>query len=83
MTGAPPHYGIHKCEKHIKVNFGQRWIDRKSPARSPDLLCMDFFFWGHMKIWVCETPFPPVEDPIARLSVPARRIRNMPGILKN
>ncbi|GBN42774.1 hypothetical protein AVEN_174235-1 [Araneus ventricosus] len=45
---------------HLDVRFGQQWIGRggpvRWPAQSPDLSCLDFFLWGHMKTLVYDTP---------------------------
>ncbi|GFV69220.1 hypothetical protein TNCV_3861441 [Trichonephila clavipes] len=41
------------------------------------------FFWGHMKSFVYETPFPSVEDVITRISVADGKIHGILGIFQN
>ncbi|GFW05095.1 uncharacterized protein TNCV_598891 [Trichonephila clavipes] len=52
------------------VTFGQQWIGRggpvRWPARSPDLSCLDFYFWGHMKSLVYDTPVDNAEELVAK-----------------
>ncbi|GFX20434.1 hypothetical protein TNCV_3487921 [Trichonephila clavipes] len=79
-------YAQQPCASRYKYNSRpptpQRWWIVRSdpvhwPARSLDLSCMDFFFWSHMKSWVCEKPFPLVGVIIARKSVAARWKRDL------
>ncbi|GFX86254.1 uncharacterized protein TNCV_2561361 [Trichonephila clavipes] len=67
--------------------FGQQWIGRggpvRWPARSPDLSCLDFYFWGHMKSLVYDTPVDNAEELVARIAVAAGEIRNSPGVFQN
>ncbi|GBM95153.1 hypothetical protein AVEN_17586-1 [Araneus ventricosus] len=62
-----------------------RWIGRGGPVawppRSPDLNPLDFFFSGHMKSVVYETPVHSAEDLLARIVVAADKINTPPGIL--
>ncbi|GBO34944.1 hypothetical protein AVEN_219592-1 [Araneus ventricosus] len=53
------------------------------PARSPDLSCLEFFCWGQMKTLVYDTPIDSVEDVVARLSVTAEEIQDLPEIFQN
>ncbi|GBO16455.1 hypothetical protein AVEN_183384-1 [Araneus ventricosus] len=39
-----------------------------------------FFFWGHMKSLVYETPVDLAEDLVARIAVAADKINTTPGI---
>ncbi|GFT76601.1 uncharacterized protein TNCV_3678361 [Trichonephila clavipes] len=39
------------------------------PPYSPDLSSLNFFFWGHMKSLVYETPVATVEDLTSRIVV--------------
>ncbi|GFU47859.1 uncharacterized protein TNCV_4966741 [Trichonephila clavipes] len=54
---------------YLDVTFGQQWIGRggpvRWPARSPDLSCLDFYFWGHMKPLVYDTPVDNAEELVA------------------
>ncbi|GBN20883.1 hypothetical protein AVEN_5412-1 [Araneus ventricosus] len=63
-----------------------RWVGRGGPVawppRSPDLNPLDFFFWGHMKSLVCETPVDSAEDFVARIVVAADKINTTPGIFE-
>ncbi|GFW50947.1 uncharacterized protein TNCV_3592291 [Trichonephila clavipes] len=86
QDGAPAHFSI-SVRNHLDATCGERWIGRGGPAhwppRSPDLSCLDYFFWGQMKSLVYETPVNSAEELIARISASAREIRNTPEILSN
>ncbi|GBL82217.1 hypothetical protein AVEN_252404-1 [Araneus ventricosus] len=62
-----------------------RWIGRGGPVawppRSPVCNPLDFFFWGHMKSLVYQTPVDSAEDLVARIVVAAHKI-NTPGIFE-
>ncbi|GFX69698.1 uncharacterized protein TNCV_1770661 [Trichonephila clavipes] len=53
------------------------------PARSPDLSCLDFFLWGHMKSLVYASNVNSDEALVARIAVVAGEIRDMPGVFAN
>ncbi|KAJ4439478.1 hypothetical protein ANN_07602 [Periplaneta americana] len=53
-----------------------------TPPRSPDLTCLDFFLWGEMKQLVYETVVETEEDLVARITVAADVIADMPGIFE-
>ena len=46
------------------------------PSRSPDLNPMAFYFWGHMKSLIYETPVESEEDPVGRIVVAAGEVDN-------
>ncbi len=50
--GAPAHYAV-SVREFLDREFDGRIIGRRGqiewPARSPDLTCMDFYFWGTVK----------------------------------
>ncbi|GBN74260.1 hypothetical protein AVEN_73201-1 [Araneus ventricosus] len=75
-------YGPALLQCHISA----RWIGRGGPVawppRSPDLNPLDFFFWGHMRSLVCETPVDSAEDLVARIVVVADKINTTPEILR-
>ncbi|GFV76517.1 uncharacterized protein TNCV_4727371 [Trichonephila clavipes] len=52
QDGAPAHFSI-SVRNHLDATCGERWIGRGGPvnwpSRSPDLSCLDYFFWGQMK----------------------------------
>ncbi|GFV47961.1 uncharacterized protein TNCV_1994451 [Trichonephila clavipes] len=56
--GAPPHFSVD-VRSALDTAYLGRWIGRGGPvnwpASSPDLSCLDFFLWGHMKslIYTC------------------------------
>lgn len=83
--GAPAHFSI-AVRNHLRATFGNRWIGRGGPVawppRSPDLTCLDFFLWGHMKQLVYETVVETEEDLVARITVAADAIADMPGIFE-
>ncbi|GFT95408.1 transposable element Tc3 transposase [Trichonephila clavipes] len=84
--GAPAHFS-GDVRNYLDVTFDQQWIGHGGPvrwsARSPDLSCLDFYFWGHMKSLVYDTPVDNAEELVARIAVAAREIRNSPGIFQN
>ena len=84
--GGPAHCS-GDVRNNLDVTFGQQWIGRGGPvhwpARSPDLSCLDFYFWGHMKSLVYDTPVDNAEELVARIAVAAGEIRNSPGIFQN
>lgn len=82
---ADMHFSI-AVRNHLRATFGNRWIGRGGPVawppRSPDLTCLDFFLWGHMKQLVYETVVETEEDLVARITVAADAIADMPGIFE-
>lgn len=81
--GAPAHFSALACE-YLNNNFHNRWIGRSGPQpwppRSPDLNCLDFFLWGHLKTLVYSTPIHTVEELKIRITDSCETIRNTPGI---
>ncbi|GBN40441.1 hypothetical protein AVEN_125888-1 [Araneus ventricosus] len=63
-----------------------RWIGRGGsvawPLRSPYLNPLDFFFWGHTKSLVYETPVDSAEDLVARIVDTVDKINTPPGIFQ-
>ncbi|GBM06815.1 hypothetical protein AVEN_173577-1 [Araneus ventricosus] len=55
-------------------------MDRTWPPRSTALNPLGFFFWGHTKSLVYETPVDSAEDLVARIVVD--KINTTPGILE-
>ena len=84
--GAPTHFS-RNVRNYLDAAYGLHWIGRGGPvlwpSRSPDLTCLDFFFWGHIKSMVYETPIESDEDLVARLSVAAGNVDDMPDIFAN
>lgn len=83
--GAPAHFAI-TVRNFLNATYPARWIGRGGPVawppRSPDLNPLDFFFWGHMKSLVYETPVDSAEDLVARIVVAADHINTTPGIFE-
>lgn len=81
--GAPAHFHRGVTE-YLNVTFPNRWIGRNGPvhwpARSPDLNPLDFFFWGHMKQLVYETPVETEVDLMGRIVAAAGQIAETPDI---
>ncbi|GFU89685.1 transposase-like protein [Trichonephila clavipes] len=71
QDGAPAHFSI-SVRNHLDATCGERWIGRGGPVhwppRSPDLSCLDYFFWGQMKSLGYETPVNSAEELVARIS---------------
>ncbi|GFW21597.1 uncharacterized protein TNCV_4281121 [Trichonephila clavipes] len=53
------------------------------PERLPDLSCLDFFLWGHIKSLVYASPIDSDKALVARIAVVAGDIREMPGVFAN
>ncbi|GFX44214.1 uncharacterized protein TNCV_4120101 [Trichonephila clavipes] len=57
--GAPAHFSAD-VRSAVNTAYPGRWIGRDGPvnwlARLPDLSCLDFFLWGHMKSLVYASP---------------------------
>ncbi|GBN22078.1 hypothetical protein AVEN_266119-1 [Araneus ventricosus] len=69
----------------LNAKYPARWIGRgRSVTLSPrslDLNPLDFFFWGHMKYLVFETPVDSVEDLVTRIILAADKVNTPPGNL--
>ena len=79
---------IYIVRNYLDVTFVEQWIGRgDSPGcwtvRSPDLPCLDFYFKGHIRTLAYDTPVDSAEELVARTSVVAREIRNMPEVFQN
>ncbi|GFW92263.1 uncharacterized protein TNCV_3541491 [Trichonephila clavipes] len=61
--------------------YPRRWIGPGGPAnwpaRSPDLSCLDFFLWRHMKNLVYPSPVDSDETLVSKIAVVASEIRKM------
>ncbi|GFU53978.1 uncharacterized protein TNCV_5057011 [Trichonephila clavipes] len=84
--GAPAHFS-RNVRNHLDTVYGQHWIGRGGPVtwppRSPDISCSDLFFWGHIKSLVYESPVTSAEDLVARLSVAAGHVIDMPDVFSD
>ncbi|GBM62951.1 hypothetical protein AVEN_160231-1 [Araneus ventricosus] len=84
--GAPAHFNID-VRNYLNATFRARWIGNDGPVswppRSPDLSSLDYFLWGHLKSLVYATPVDSGEDLVARISVAAARVREIPGIFES
>ena len=83
--GAPAHF-IIAVRNHLIATFRNRWIGRGGrvawPPRSPDLTYVVFLLWGHMKQLVYETVVETEDYLVARITVAAGTIADMPGIFE-
>lgn len=83
--GAPAHFSI-AVRNHLDATYPGRWIGRGGPVawppRSPDLNPLDFFFWGHLKSLVYQTPVDTLEDLTARIVVASADIASTPGMFE-
>ncbi|GFX94067.1 uncharacterized protein TNCV_3414291 [Trichonephila clavipes] len=86
QDGDPAHFSI-SVRNHLDATCGERWIGRGGPVhwppRSPNLSCLDYFFWGQMKSLVYETPVNSAEELVARIRSAAGEMRNTPEMLSN
>ncbi|GBM89233.1 hypothetical protein AVEN_45275-1 [Araneus ventricosus] len=84
--GAPAHFSID-VRNYLNANFGARWIGRGGPVpwppRSPDLSRLNYFLWEHLKSLVYANPVDSEEDLVARISIAAARVREIPGIFES
>ncbi|GFY22243.1 uncharacterized protein TNCV_3298861 [Trichonephila clavipes] len=55
----------------------------KLAGTSPDLSCLDFFLWGHMKNLVYASPVDSNEALVVRITVVAGEIREITGVFAN
>ena len=82
--GAPPHFDVD-VRRRLDNPFPGHWIGRGGPVgwpdRSPDLNPLDFFFWGHFKCLVYETPVDTDEDLQARILLDYE-IRKITGVFE-
>jgi hypothetical protein len=67
--GAPEHFSA-QTQQHLNTQFPDRWLGRGGPvswpARSPDLISLDFFLWGHLKEIVYRDPPTDMENLTAK-----------------
>ncbi|GFW72948.1 uncharacterized protein TNCV_830711 [Trichonephila clavipes] len=67
--------------------YPRRWIrwggSVNWPARSPDLSCLDFFLWGHIKSLVYTSPVDSDEALVTRIADVAGDTREIPGVFVN
>lgn len=65
QDGAPPHNSRIVAD-YLNNRFGEHWIGTNGPVRwpprSPDLTCIDFFLWPHLKNIVYSTAVYTRED---------------------
>ena len=70
----------------MDVTYHQHWIRRGEPvtwpAHSPDLSPLDFFFWGHIKSLMYQSPVESAEDLVVRNIVAADKISMTPETFK-
>ena len=83
--GAPAHF-TRNVRDWLDGVYPNRWIGRGGPiswpARSPDMTPLDFYFWGHLKSMVYETPVTSEIDLIGRIVEASARIRETPGVFE-
>ena len=82
--GAPPYYTSRMIE-HSNESFPNRWLGRGGPIawppRSPDLIPLDYYLWGHMKTLMYETKVDSRAALRDRIFGAAEHIRNHPDII--
>jgi len=74
---------VHQVWEHHTTTYNS-WIGQGEPMawppKSPDLIPMDFFIWGHIKNLIYTSPVDCEEDLIAHIVEAARTIRQEHGI---
>ena len=80
--GAPLHYTRH-VRDYLNESFPNGSLGRGGPVawppRSPDLMPLDFYLWGHMKALVYETKVYSRAALRDRILAAAEHIRNYPN----
>ena len=83
--GAPPHFSAN-VRALLDARYRNRWIGRGGPIlwppRSPDLTPLDFYYWGHLKNMIYQTPVESEVELIGRLVDAAARITETPGVFE-
>lgn len=86
QDGAPPHSRAD-VRNFLNMEYPEGWIGNGGtiswPANSPDLTVMDFFFWGHIKNVIYQTPCYEIEEIKERISNVIQEMRQTPEILVN
>jgi hypothetical protein len=71
--------------QHVNQTFGEQWIGRGGlvnwPARSPDLISLDIWLWGHRQNSVFSTPINDLEVLQHRVENASHEIPMKSGIL--
>jgi len=82
--GAPPHYTWH-VRDYLNESFPNCWLGCGGPVtwppRSPDLMPLDYYLWGHMKKLVYETKVDSRAALCDRIFGAAEHICNHPEII--
>ena len=72
MMGHLPIYS-QNVRNYPDVTFDQQGIKRGGPVlssvQSPNLSCLDFYFWGHVKTLAFDTPDGNAEELVPRIAV--------------
>lgn len=85
--GAPPHFSMN-VRHYLNHHFPNRWIGRGNDApvqwapRSPDLNPLDYFFWGHQKSIVYNTPVNNEEELWQRIQEATNNLRGDVEVLQ-
>ncbi|GFV81622.1 uncharacterized protein TNCV_1702791 [Trichonephila clavipes] len=81
--GVPVHFLI-EVHNYLHVTYSGRWIGCGGPIAwlpcFPDLNPLDFFFWSHLKLFVCEMSVATVEDLPPRIVVASADIASTSGL---
>ncbi|GFS61387.1 uncharacterized protein TNCV_3105651 [Trichonephila clavipes] len=84
--GSPVHFSAD-VQSALDTAYPGRWIGRGGPvnwpARSPDLSCLDFFLWGHMKSIVYASSVDSDEAMVAKIAVVEGDIREILQVFAN
>ncbi|GFU14568.1 uncharacterized protein TNCV_1698921 [Trichonephila clavipes] len=79
--GVPAHF-CADVRSALNTKYPGRWIERVGPvnwpARSPDLFCLDFFIWSHLKSFVYTSSVDSDEALVVKNDVIAGDILDMP-----
>ncbi|KAJ8932535.1 hypothetical protein NQ318_014937, partial [Aromia moschata] len=79
QDGCPAHHAV-TVRNWLNSEFNEHWIGRDGPIlwppRSPDLIILDFYLWGHLKQIVYREPLENDEEQLKTLVFNANLIQN-------
>ena len=72
QDGAPPHFSVD-VRHYLDSRFPNRWIGRGDAVRwaprSPHLIPLDFYLWGHLKSNIYKSPIKDIDELKMRINM--------------
>lgn len=85
QDGAPAHF-TNEVREYLNEQYPQHWIGRGGPvnwpARSPDLTCLDYFLWGHLKSLVYSEEIRNSDHLRERITQACDQVKNNPDVIQ-